>query len=282
MNDLQAQKPVLILGGNGKTGSRVARLLEEKGRSIRLASRSTNPAFDWTDPAGWPGILADVDAVYITYQPDLAVPGAVEAIKVFSGMAVRAGVKRLVLLSGRGEEEAEQAERALQESGADWTIIRASWFAQNFSESFLLDSLQAGHVALPLGDVQEPFIDIEDIAEIAASAFQDDRHIGQLYEVTGPRLTSFPDVIAEIAKTSGGMIQYQQISAEEYAAMLRQHEVPEDYIQLLDYLFTQVLDGRNSSVTDGVERALGRPARDIEAYIRETAATGVWSAKAAD
>lgn len=277
MNDMQDTQPILILGGTGKTGRRVAQRLEDRGLPVRIGSRSAEPPFDWNDAATWAPVLQGVGAVYITYQPDLAVPGAVEAVRSFAKAALEAGVRRMVLLSGRGEEEAQRAEQALQDTDADWTIVRASWFAQNFSESFLLDAVLAGEVALPAGRTKEPFIDAEDIADVVVEALTDASHIGQLYEVTGPRLLTFADAIGEVAEASGRSIRYKEILAEDYASLLEKHEVAPDYISLVMYLFTTVLDGRNESLTDGVQCALGREPRDFAEYARETAATGVWA-----
>jgi uncharacterized protein YbjT (DUF2867 family) len=271
-------KLTLVLGGTGKTGRRVVSRLKQRGLPVRSGSRSGKPPFDWEAPGSWAPALDGVDAVYITYYPDLAVPGATEAIEAFCAQAMRTGVRRLVLLSGRGEEEAQRAEQALIASDADWTIVRASWFAQNFSESFFLEPLLVGEVALPAGAIGEPFIDAEDIADVAAAALMDGRHIGQLYEVTGPRLLTFAEAVAEIAEACGRTIRYRQISAEDYAAMMEQQGVPADVAPFLLYLFTTVLDGRNAYVADGVERALGRRPRDFETYARETAATGIWRA----
>ncbi len=274
---LQALQPVLVIGGTGKTGRRVACKLSERGVPVRIGSRAADPAFDWNDAATWKAALDGVSAAYITYQPDLAVPGAVEAIDTFARLAVQMGVRRLVL-SGRGEPEAQASERALISSGAEWTIIRSSWFVQNFSESFLHDAILAGEVVLPVGDVHEPFIDAEDIAEIAVASITDDRHAGQIYEVTGPRLMTFAQAIDEIARASGRTIRYRRIEAGDYAAMLKAQAVPSEYINLLMMLFTEVLDGRNASLADGVQQALGRPPRDFSDYVRHTAETGVWNA----
>jgi uncharacterized protein YbjT (DUF2867 family) len=277
MNDMQDTQPILVLGGTGKTGLRVAQRLKGRGLAVRIGSRSAEPRFDWNDAATWASVLQGVGAAYITYQPDLAVPGAVEAVRSFTKAALKAGVRRMVLLSGRGEEEAQRAEQALQDTDADWTIVRASWFAQNFSESFLLDAVLSGEVALPAGRTKEPFIDAEDIADVVVEALTDASHIGQLYEVTGPRLLTFADAVGEIAEASGRRIRYKEILAEEYASLLEKHEVPSEYVSLVMYLFTTVLDGRNESLTDGVQRALGREPRDFAEYARETAATGVWA-----
>ena len=210
---------------------------------------------------------------YITYYPDLAAPGAAEAIGDLARLATK-GVKRLVLLSGRGEPEAQAAEQMLQASGADWTIVRASWFMQNFSESMMLRPILAGEMALPVSAVREPFIHADDIADIVTAALTDDRHIGQLYEVSGPRALTFAEATAEIAKATGRAIS--TISPEELVQGLAQEQVPADIAMLVNELFTVMLEGHNEYLTDGVHQALGRNPRDFSEYTRETAATGIW------
>ena len=195
-------------------------------------------------------------------------------------IAERRGVRRLVLLSGRGEDEAQRAEEVVQKSGVDWTIVRSSWFNQNFSENYLLDAVLSGEVVLPSGDIGEPFVDADDIADVAVAALTEDGHAGQVYEVTGPRLLTFAEVVAEIAAATGREIRYLQISPEAYVSALEAQGVPADFIWLVNYLFTTVLDGRNAQVKDGVQRALEREPRDFSEYARETAVTGVWDAPA--
>jgi uncharacterized protein YbjT (DUF2867 family) len=268
---------VLVVGGTGKTGRRVANRLAERGVAVRLGSRSADPAFDWDAPSGWPAALRSVDAVYLSYYPDLAAPGAPAAIEGFVAAAAHAGVRRVVLLSGRGEPEAQRCEQLVRDCGLEWTIVRASWFAQNFSEGYLLDAVLAGDVALPAGDVGEPFVDADDIADVAVAALTEDRHIGQLYEVTGPRLWTFAEAVAEIGRATGRAVRYHQITTEAFAAGARDAEVPDAFVSLLTYLFTEVLDGRNASVADGVNRALGRAPRDFAAYASGAAAAGVWT-----
>ncbi|BBD40030.1 NmrA family transcriptional regulator [Aminobacter sp. Y103A] len=270
-------KPILILGGTGKTGRRIAEQLAQRNLPVRIGSRGAIASFDWENRASWAGAVEGACAVYISYYPDLAVPGAAEAIGAFADLAVGIGVKRLVLLSGRGEPEAQRAEERVQQSGADWTILRCSWFMQNFSESFLLDAVMAGEVALPVGAVGEPFIDADDIADVAVAAFTDNRHIGQLYELTGPRLLTFAEAIAEIATVAGRDIRFVEIGAADFKAGLAAAQLPRDFVELLMMLFTEVLDGRNEHVVDDVSRALGRAARDFTDYAKNAAAAGIWA-----
>jgi uncharacterized protein YbjT (DUF2867 family) len=271
-----AMDTTLVLGGTGKTGRRVVERLQAQGMPVRIGSRSGQPPFDWEDPETWAPAVQGVSSVYISYYPDLAVPGAVEATGSFARLAVEHGVPRLVLLAGRGEAEAEQAERAVRDSGADLTIVRATWFMQNFSEDYMIEHILAGAIALPAGDTPEPFVDADDIADVAVAALIDDKHIGQLYELTGPRLLTFADAAAEISNAVGRDIPYVPVSLEEHAAVAAEQGVPAEVIELLTYLFSEVLDGRNAHVTDGVQRALGREPRDFREFAREAAATGVW------
>ncbi|WP_160717406.1 NAD(P)H-binding protein [Chitinophaga solisilvae] len=272
----QTLQTVLVLGGTGKTGRRIAQQLTAKGWPVRIASRSASPSFDWNDQATWATNMQGVDAVYISYQPDLAVPGATDTIRALVSLAKENGVSKLVLLSGRGEKEAQECEDIIKAAGLRWTILRCAWFNQNFSEGYLLDPLLAGHVALPAGDVKEPFVDVEDIADVAVAALTETGHDSQLYELTGPRLLSFPEAVAEISRATGKPIAYQQVSPAEYKDMLSTFGIPDDYIWLVNYLFSEVLDGRNAHLSDGVQRALGRPAREFSLYAAEEAGKGTW------
>jgi uncharacterized protein YbjT (DUF2867 family) len=277
----QHTKTTLVVGGTGKTGRRVVKRLETRGLPVRVGSRSGEPPFDWEDETTWAPALRDVAAVYVTYYPDLAVPGAPATVCSFSKLAVESGIRRLVLLSGRGEPEAERAELSLREvvdakADAEWTILRSTWFMQNFSEDYMLEHVLSGEIRLPAGDVPTPFLDIDDIADVAVAALTDDRHAGQLYELTGPRSLTFAEAAAEISKATRREIRYEPISLEEHAVEATEHGVPAEVVELLTYLFDEVVDGRNADTTNGVRRALGREPRHFRDYAREAASTGVW------
>jgi uncharacterized protein YbjT (DUF2867 family) len=269
--------PVLILGATGKTGRRVAERLTALGVPTRLGSRTALIPFDWNDRATWAPVLEGVRAAYLTYYPDLAVPGAADIVGDFAEQAAKAGVERLVLLSGRGEPEGQRAEERVQAAGAAWTVVRAAWFHQNFSENFLVEPVLQGEVALPVTDVREPFVDADDIADVAVAALTEDGHAGEVYEVTGPRLMTFAEAVAEVAGAIGRKIDFVPVPMDAYAAVLTELGEPEEVVWLIRYLFTEVLDGRNAHLTDGVRRALGREPRDFADYAREVVATGVWT-----
>ncbi|MFJ6849705.1 NmrA family NAD(P)-binding protein [Streptomyces sp. NPDC091271] len=266
--------PILVIGGTGKTGRRVVERLQGLGRPVRSGSRSSGIPFVWEDESTWEAALDGVSAAYVTYYPDLGFPGAKEVVGRFAALAVERGVRRLVLLSGRGEEGAVAGEDALKASGCDWTVVRASWFNQNFSESFFRDPVLSGELALPTGDAVEPFVDADDIADVVVAALSDDRHIGKTYELAGPRLLSFHDVARELSAVTGRTITYVPVSVDDYRAGLRELGEPEEFADL----FTLIVDGRNANLVRGVQDALGREPKDFADYVKETAPTGVWDA----
>lgn len=269
---------ILVIGGTGKTGRKVAERLIQKNQNVRIGSRNGQPVFDWEDPSTWPAALAGMDKVYITFQPDLAVPGALAAIEGLTQVAQTSGIKKMVLLSGRGEREAELCEQVVIGSGIDYTIVRATWFNQNFSESFFLEPLLAGQVALPQAAANVPYVDTDDIADVVVEALLNDQHNGQIYELTGPRTWTFPEVVQEIATATGRDIHFKPISLVAYKAMLEQFQLPAAYVWLINYLFTEVLGNeQNAVVTHDIEKVLGRKPKDFSEYVREVAAMGTWN-----
>ena len=272
---------ILVIGGTGKTGRKVASKLTTLGHNVRIGSRSASPSFDWDNPETWAEAMQGMEKIYITFQPDLAVPGALEAIEELTKQAIRCGIKKLVLLSGKGEKEAELCEQVVIHSGLDYTIVRASWFNQNFSESFFLEPILEGFVALPQADVKVPYVDTEDIADVAVAALLNEEHNGKLYQLTGPRLLTFKDVIEEISVITGRDIAFTPIALPAYVSLMKQQGVPADFVWLIEYLFSEVLGNpSNSEITNDIENVLGRKPKDFLDYAKETAATGVWNPKA--
>jgi len=268
-------KPILVIGATGKTGRRVAAKLEAKGVPVRRGSRSSATPFDWEAPETWGPALNGVRSAYVTYFPDLAFPGAVEKLDSLCETAKDCGVDHLVLLSGRGEHHARLGEDVVRNSGVDFTIVRAAWFAQNYSEGYLRDPILAGVLPMPGGDVAEPIIDIDDIADVAVAALTEDGHRGELYEVTGPRLMNFAAMAAELSVATGRPIQHIPISFEEFHANIAQAG-GEFVADVFTAIARETLDGHNAHVTDGVQRALGRPPRDFADFARAAARSGTW------
>lgn len=268
-------QPILVIGATGKTGSRISARLDAAGHPVRHGSRRAGIPFDWEDNATWGPALAGVSAAYVSYFPDLAFPGAVDKVEALCGAARAAGVRRLVLLSGRGEHHARLGEEAVRRSGMDFTLVRAAWFAQNFSEGYLRDQVLGGVIAMPGGDVREPIVDVDDIADVAVAALTEDGHEGALYEVTGPRLMTFAEMAGELSEATGRPIRHVPITFEEFHDGLVQ--VGGEFVaDVFTAIARETLDGRNARLADGVERALGRPPRDFAAFARNAAAAGAW------
>ena len=266
---------ILVINSTGKIGSRVAARLAAQGLPHRGVSRRTEIAFDWQDEATWPQALAGGTSAFVSFVPDLAAPGALAVMQRFVAVARDAGLRKLVLLTGRGEVGAVAAENAVRESGLAWTIVRAAWFNQNFSEGHLLESVLEGHLYMPAGDRKEPFVDAEDIADVATAALLDDRHTGQIYEVTGPELLSFDEVAQRFAGATRRPLQYVPVTLDEFHAGLQQ-TLGQDLADLLRTIADETLDGRNSWVGDGVQRALGRAPRDFQSFLRQAVASDAW------
>ncbi|WP_298417274.1 NAD(P)H-binding protein [uncultured Kordia sp.] len=269
---------ILVIGGTGKTGRRVVKQLQDKGIEPKIGSRSATPSFDWDNKDTWVKALEGIKKMYVTYYPDLAVLGAKKAIESLTYLAKELGVKKIVLLSGKGEVEAEACEKIVMNSGINYTIVRASWFNQNWSESFFLEPILSGEVALPMPDVLIPFVDADDIAEVATVALLDDNYNNTIIEVTGPELVTFKDVINTIAKASNRSLHFHSITLEQYVEGMKQMQIPADVIWLIEYLFSHVLTNpENQKITNDIEKVLGRPAKTFLAYAEETAKTGIWN-----
>ncbi|WP_369202410.1 NmrA family transcriptional regulator [Streptomyces sp. PU-14G] len=267
----------LVLCGTGKNGRRVVERLRERGCPVRVGTRSGHPPFDWEDRSTWDAALHGVRAAFVVCQPDVGAPGVAEAAGAFAERAARAGVRRLVLLSARGEDLAEPTEQALRRTDVEWTILRTSWFFQNFSEGVFLPFVLGGELPFPADGVREPFIDADDIADVAVAALTGEGHHGRVHDLTGPRLLTFAEATREVAEASGRTVRYVPVPREEYGRWLAEQGEPAELVAFLDEMFAQLLDGRNASVSDGVRQVLGRPPRDFTDFARRAAARGTWN-----
>jgi uncharacterized protein YbjT (DUF2867 family) len=264
---------ILVLGGTGKTGRRVTQRLQDTGRRVRVATRSTG--FDLDDPTTW--ALDGVTAAYLiepSAQPT-RLPRLVDA-------AGKAGVRRLVLMTAPGVENNMDhplwpAEQAVRTSGPEWTIVRPTWFAQNFSEAFFLPGIRAGELVLPTGDGKTTFVDAEDIADVVTAALTDDGHNGQAYGLTGAQAHSFGEAVELISAATGRTIRHVDIDPDDYTAAQIADGVPAETARQVTNLYVSIRKGQATETLDGVRRALGRQPRAFEDYVTTTAASGVWN-----
>lgn len=264
-----------VTGGTGKIGRRVVERLTAQGVATRVATRSTTPRLDWDDESTWAAVLDGAGAVYLAYSPDAGFPGAADILGSFARRAAEAGATRLVLLSGRGEAGARRSEDAVVASGLETVVVRSSFFAQNFTEDVLADGVRAGVIALPAGEVAEPFVDAEDVAAVAVGALTGAVGPG-VHEVTGPRALTFAEAAAEIASALGRPVRYQPLTPAEFASSVAASGAPPAYAAQLAGLFAEVLDGRNAAPTAGVLAAIGRPPRDFTEIVRAATPAGAW------
>lgn len=271
--------PILVIGATGKTGSRVATKLEALGHTVRRGTRGAAIPFDWETPETWSPALSGVRAAYVTYFPDLAFPGAVEKLEALTVTAKDMGVQHLVLLSGRGEHHARLGEEVVRNSGVDFTIVRAAWFAQNFSEGYLRAPILSGVLPMPGGMIAEPIIDIDDIADVVVAALTEDGHVGELYEVTGPRLMTFAEMALDLSNAIGQSIQHVPITFDDFHANVA--KAGDTFVaDVFTAIARETLDGRNAHRSDGVQRALGRAPRDFAEYAKAAARSGAWTTAA--
>jgi uncharacterized protein YbjT (DUF2867 family) len=278
MTENTRNETVLVTGASGKTGRQGADAAKAAGFGVRAASRGGEVRFDWYDSSTWDEALRGADAAYLAYSPDVGAPGADENIAAFARRAQEFGVRRLVLLSAIGERQAEPAERALRESGAEWTVVRATWFMQNFSEGLLLEGVRSGEFVFPAGEGRQPFIDTRDIADVVVRALTDSSYVGRTLEITGARQLSFRDAMAEISAAAGREIRYAPVSVKEYGAILAGFGLSPEEVAFTEEVFEGLLDGTDGEVTRDVQQVLGRAPRDFTDFAREHAAQGVWKA----
>ena len=269
--------PFLVIGGKGKTGRRVVQRLEALGHDVFSASRSSNPCFDWNDDSNWGKVLSGFKALYISYHPDLSVPGASEHIRSLLTVAQAQSIERIVLLSGRGEDEAQFCEHLVLESGVPATVVRCAWFNQNFSESFFHDMLMSGTLAVPNAHVGEGYVDADDIADVATAALTENGHEGKIYELTGPELLTFREIAKIFEEVTGRNIKVVDVSQKTFIQGLEAAHLPKEMVSLIDYLFNEVLDGRNANLCAGVQRALGRPPRDFRSFLQNNYLSGTFA-----
>jgi len=266
--------PVLVLGGTGTTGSRVAAGVRAAGVPARAAGRRTEPPFDWTDPGTWDAVLDGIGRMYLLLPDDVDLPAG------FLERAAAAGVRRVVLHSDRAVDLMEvtrlqEAERAVRASGLEWTVIRPDWFAQNF-ETFFRDAVLEGELVLPVGDARQGFVDAQDIADVAVRALTTDGHVGEVLELTGPQALSFAEAAEVVGAAAGRTVRFDG-TPEAYRAAMGAAGLPPEVVEELVTRFGAVAAAGDTTPTGTVERVLGRPARSLAQYAQEAAARGVWA-----
>lgn len=264
---------LLLLGGTGKTGRRLAERLEAQGHTARAVGRATTPRFDWRDESTWAPALRGVDGVFIVG------PGSASdwspLLERFLATAAEQHVRHAVLLSARGVEflsdgAVARAEAALKRSPLAWTILRPSHFAQNFTEAMFVPD-DTGAFYAPVADGREPFIDVDDIADVAAVALTSDEYDGRILELSGPRAIDFDEAARILTEVTARPVRYVSESDDAHIARLRGQGLPEGYIEWRMAMLRGIASGSDAYLSHDVEAVLGRPATTFEAWARREA-----------
>jgi len=241
----------LILGGTGKTGRRIGQALTSAGHIARLASRHSAVRFDWHDQSTWPAALRGADGLFIV-GPGSATDWSPLLTDLLAAAAAN-GVARAVLLSARAVEflpdgAVARAEQALRAGPLPWTILRPAHFAQNFTEAMFAPI--DGRILAPAGTGAEPFIDIQDIAEVAA---------------------------AVLAAVSGTPVRFADESDEDHVGRLRASGTPEGYIRWRMAMLGAIKRGEDAYLSDGVQQVLHRPPASFRAWAQREVPAAGWA-----
>jgi uncharacterized protein YbjT (DUF2867 family) len=271
-----ANRRVLVLGGTGKTGSRVAGTLSGQGVSVRTAARGgADIRFDWNNPATFEGALQGVTGVYLV-SPVMRVDFA-GVVSDFLDQAEQAGVRNVTYLSAYGMEHApaEVALRAVEldlESRGSFThsIVRPAWFMQNFSETFLKPV--EDEIVVPSGTGAEAFVSAEDIASVAAATLAEpERHAGRAYAPTGPESLTLDEAARIISAAAGRTIVYRDTDRTEWVGAMVRSGVPAEYGEVLRTLTETIASGRGAQPNDDVLAATGAAPVSFADFAAKTA-----------
>jgi uncharacterized protein YbjT (DUF2867 family) len=272
---------VLALGGTGTTGSRLVAKLAELGLSVRTAARhGADVRFDWNDSTTHRPALEGVDRVYLM-TPVMGQAELTDLVGTFLDQAAAAGVQHVTYLSAYGMDQAppEVGPRAVELDllgRTDFThsIVRPAWFMQNFSEGHLVPV--DGFITVPTGEGTEAFVDVEDIAAVAAATLADPgAHVGAAYAPTGPEAMTVGDAAHVIATITGQPIKHADIDRKAWIQASIAAGLPADYSGMLALLTETIASGHGSQPNDDVAKVTGRPPTTFTDYVRRTASQWV-------
>ena len=265
--------PVLVLGASGTTGSRVVHALASEGHAHLGVSRSSTPRFDWTDPGTYAGVLGGVRAVYLL--PPVGVLDPLPPVLDFVEQALGAGVRRFVLLSSsvipEGGPGAGSIHAVLRQQVPEWTVLRPSWFMQNFERGHYMaeDVRTRSRVVTSTGQGRVAFVDTADIAAVAVRALVDpEPHQGE-HLITGPQALSYDDVASVLSEVTGRRITHERVPRAAVVDRIADSGVPREFATLLAGLEDLIAAGAEDRVSDAVHRVTGRPARSLAQWASE-------------
>lgn len=275
---------VLVLGGTGKTGGPLVRRLTEEGHGVKCASRSgaapggaEGCRFDWYAAESHGAALDGVGSIYLIAP--LGAPDPLQVMQPFIETAIARGVGRFVLLSSSLLEEGGPAmgmvHAFLRQCAPQWAVLRPSWFMQNFViDPHLTSICSEGAIYSATDDGLVPFIDAEDIAEVALHALTDARPTANDLLITGPQAISYDQVAATIGGVVGRPVRHVRLTAEQLAKRFEDAGIPAEYATMLAGLDRAIAAGAEARTTDIVEKVTGHPPASFESFAQAHA--GQW------
>jgi ergot alkaloid biosynthesis protein len=267
---------ILITGGTGKTGRRIAAQLADKGIGARVASPTGEGAagqqgvrFDWLDESTYADAVAGISAIYLLAPAGVAEP--LPAMQPFLDQALSADVRRFVLLSASSLKEdgpmMGKVHAYLRRNAPEWAVLRPTWFMQNFSEQQHLPTIRdEGRIYSATGDGRVPFIDAADIAAVAVEALTTGTSYYRDLVITGPQALSYDEAAAIIGRAIGRRIEHVRLSEAELAQRHKALGLDEAYARTLAAMDTAIAHGAEDRVTAEVQAVTGRPPKDLSSF----------------
>jgi ergot alkaloid biosynthesis protein len=279
---------ILVTGGTGKVGRRVARRLRENGYDVYTASRKqgvesgnenvAHRSFDWADETTYRAVLAGVQRLFLVAPVRVADPS--EQMNMFLTYALQAGVQRVVLLSSSLVQEGMMGpgmvHKAIREQAPEWAVLRPSWFMQNFVEDhYHATSIRdEGVIVAATGDGCVGFVDADDIAEVALHVLIDAQPHNRDYIITGPQALSYAQVAQILSQTFGRSINFVCLPPEQMQARLVAAGMPPAFAELMAQVEYQAIrNGLEDRVTSTVEQVTGRLPHSLAEFASNWVAT---------
>jgi uncharacterized protein YbjT (DUF2867 family) len=268
--------PVLVIGGTGTTGSRVAIALRARDFPARVASRRVAPGrvrFDWADPRTHSPALDGVRGVYLVAPVGVADPAPLVA--PFLDVAREHGVRRVVLLSSSAVPEGApglgELHRMVREGVPEPTVLRPSWFMQNLlgDHPHARSARTDGEIVTATGSGRVGFVDAGDIAAVAVHALVDGVPRTGEYLLTGPEALGYDDVAGVLSEITGRPVRHRSASVAELTARLVAAGYPPDFSAMLAALDADIARGTEDRITSAVQDVTGRPPRSFREVVAE-------------
>lgn len=282
---------VLVTGATGNVGQEVVRALRARGVPVRVAGRDTESmasAFenedgvslarlDFLDSRTFARAVDGCSALFLLRPPPISHVKA--TLNPFVDAARERGVGQIVFLSvaGAGNNRLvphHAVEVHLAARSDDWTVLRAGFFSQNLGDAYRRDIVEDGRIYVPAGRGRAAFVDVRDVAAVAASALVDpEAHRAKAYTLTGPAPVSFAEAAATLSDALGRTIRYERASLAGYALHLHRRGMAAPQIAVQTLLHVGIRFGRAEAVEPTLGALLGRPSRTLRDYVFDRLAT---------